>query len=120
MEEKPEQFTFPDFQRAQNARNWFESLEEVAGTLETRPGYYSVHDTMGQIKANPVTRDIFMDCLTAGLERSLSPERVMAGDESVTVADAMSVGMLAHFLAGKRRPSSANSTPPLSQVEKKP
>ncbi|MBQ3108564.1 MAG: beta-galactosidase, partial [Clostridia bacterium] len=61
IEQMNELFIFLDFKHAQDARNWFESLEEVAGTLEAKPGYYSVHDTMDDIKSNPETRRIFVD-----------------------------------------------------------
>ena len=43
----------------------------------------------------------------------------MAGDESVTVADAMSVGMLAHFLGRKKETIHRKLHAALSQVEKK-
>ncbi len=118
VDEKPEQFTFPDFKRAQDARNWFESLEEVAGTLETKPGRYSVHDTMDAIKTNAQTRRIFMDCIIAALERSLSEEMLFSGDGTATVADAMSVGMLSNFLGAKKETILRRMHAALSQVAK--
>ncbi len=117
--EMPAPFTFEGFKQTQDAINWFESVEEVAGTLEVVPGHFSVHDKMRDILANDAAKKVFLDGLTAAAERAL-PEQMLTGlvDADVTLADATGTGFLATLFAGKREQALRKLHAALSRIEK--
>jgi len=118
VEKMPEQYVFPGFQRSQDAKNWFNSVEEVAGTLESKDGFYSVHDKMSEIAANELTKRIFMDCLIAATERILGEERILGRNLDLTVAEMLSTGMMPSFLRGKQEMVLRRMHAALLQVKK--
>lgn len=116
--EKPAAFTFPGFQQTQDAINWFESVEEAAGNLEPKAGYFSVHDRMSEVVANPQAKKVFLDCMTAVAERALPEGMLLEGDLSLSVADSLSQGMAAALLGDKREQVLRRMHGALSEIAK--
>ncbi len=112
-------FTYPAFKKAQDARNWFESIEEVAGTLETKPGFYSVHDTIAEIKACPEAREAVLNCVTAVSGRMLGDDVLDGYDPSTTVAESVDQGAFRYFLKQKQDPALRKMHAALIRIPKK-
>lgn len=118
VKEKPEYFTFPGFKQTQDAINWFESVEEVAGTLESKPGFFSVHDKFGDVIANEKAKKVLIDCLTAITERSLPEQMLLAGDPEPSLADSLNSGMMKMLLEGKEETTIRRMHAALLQIPK--
>ena len=103
VDEMPEAFTFEGFKETQDAINWFHSVSEVAGTLETKPGFFSVHDSLETIIADHAAKKALMGSITATLERALPEQMLLSGgDLSLSAADFLSEGMLGAILGDKK------------------
>ena len=98
----PEEFTFPGFKEAMDATNWFVSVEEAVGTLEAKPGFFSVHDKMKTLLANKEASRVLMNCLLATAQRSLPEAMLSSGDPEQTVAEFCSQGFVGVMLGDKQ------------------
>lgn len=100
--EKPSQYVFPGFKHAQDAKNWFNSIEEIAAGLEAEPGFYSTHDTMIDLVKSAEARKIIYDSLVAVMERSL-PEQILFGNPTdKTLTEVLSSGFFSSMADEKR------------------
>ena len=70
--------------------------------METKAGFFSVHDKLKDVAANPKAKKVYLDCLTAAAERALPEAMVLSGDLEATVAESLSQGMGA-MLLGERQ-----------------
>ncbi len=102
-DEKPEAFTFADFKHAQDAKNWFEGVEDIAGDLTDKPGCYSIHDSVAVVVANEKAKKILMNALTAVSERILAESRVLQGDLTKPLIDFLSTGFIATSLLRNKK-----------------
>ena len=112
------QFTFAGFRATKDAINWFESLAEVAGTLETKPGFYSVHDTLTAIRGNEAAKKALISCLTAVVERALPEQMLFTGDQELSAADYLSTGFISEILGAKKESALRKLHAALSQIPK--
>lgn len=119
VEMKPEGFTFPGFKQTMDAINWFESVEEVAGTLESKPGFFSIHDKLGEIAGSEQAKKVLLSAVTAAAERAL-PEQMLLGnmDLEQTLADATGEGILKMMLGDKREQALRRMHTALLQIPK--
>ncbi len=116
--EKREKFTFPGFQQTQDAINWFESVEEVAGTLESKPGFFSVHDKFGEVIANEQAKAVLMNTVTAVAERALPEQMLLAGDPEPSLADSLNAGVFKMLLGDKTETALRRMHAALSKIPK--
>jgi beta-galactosidase len=107
--EKPEHYTFPDFQESMDARNWFNSLEELASSLEAPEGYYSIHDKMSELGKCREARQVIRKAVMVMLERNLPEEMLFPTGEShygiqrdAALEDMLSGGFFANIAQEKR------------------
>ena len=96
------EFTFSGFKETKDAINWFESVAEVAGTLEAKPGFYSVHDSIKAIWENADGKKALMSCMTAAIGRAIPEGMLLMGDTGLSAADYLSEGMLGEILGDKK------------------
>ena len=96
------EFTFPGFKETKDAVNWFESVAEVAGTLESKPGFFSVHDPIGQIRENEAAKKALLSCVTAVVGRQLPEELLFSGDPKLSAADSLSEGLMSAFVGDQK------------------
>ncbi len=102
VEEMLPEFTFSGFKETKDAINWFESVAEVAGTLEAKPGFYSVHDSIKAIWENADGKKALMSCMTAAIGRAIPEGMLLMGDTGLSAADYLSEGMLGEILGDKK------------------
>ena len=112
------EFTFEGFTQTKDAINWFESVSEVAGTLETKPGFYSVHDTMAAIRENEQAKKAVLSCMTAIMERALPEQMLFMGDMEKSVADTLSEGFIGEILGDKKETTLRKLHAALTQIPK--
>lgn len=112
------EFTFAGFKATKDAINWFESVSEVAGTLETKPGFYSVHDTMADIRENEDAKKALLACITAAVERALPEQMAFMGDTSLSAADYLSDGFIGQILGDKKETTLRKLHAALSAIPK--
>ena len=94
-------FVFPEFTEAQNAKNWFDGVEDIVGELKTEPGFWSVHDSMADIAACPEAMKIVSMSVAAVAERVIADTLFTEGDTSLPVAEFLGTGYLGILLGGK-------------------
>jgi beta-galactosidase len=102
VQEKPSEYTFPEFRYAQDARNWFNSIEEVSAGLEAEEGYYSVHDRLSEVAKSSEAKRVVLDCMIVVLERSFPEERLFASTSDITLTDLLSSGIFKSVSDEKR------------------
>ncbi len=119
VENMPDAFTFPAFKRAQDATNWFQSVEEVAGGLEAKEGYYSVHDTVGEILKNDAAKNAVMNCLVAITQRALGDDILEDSDPNLTISEFVTASPVAFFFKGKEDLTVRKIHGALVKIEKK-
>lgn len=102
VEEKASYYTYPEFKYAQDARNWFNSIEEISAGLEAVEGYYSVHDKVSEIAKSPEAKKIVLDCMIVVLERSFSEGRVFSRESDISLTEMLSVGIFKSVSDDKR------------------
>ena len=112
------EFTFAGFKETKDAINWFESVEEVAGTLESKPGFYSVHDSMAVIRANDQAKKALLSCLTAIMERALPEQMLFQGDLTLSAADFLSTGFIGEILGDQKESTLRKLHAALLQIPK--
>lgn len=119
-QEKPPQYTFPEFTYAQDARNWFNSIEEISAGIEEKSGFYSIHDTMGELGKSPEVRKVVVDCMIAAMERSMSAERIFGGfaRQDQTLAEMLTGSIFASMSEEKRNLLTRRMNAALQQVKK--
>jgi len=110
ISEKPDLYTYPEFRERVDARNWFNSLEEFASTLEAPEGYYSVHDKMSDLSKSKEARQIIHKAIMVILERNISEERLFATDNTpfslqmdMTLEELFTAGRLFSVVAQEKR-----------------
>ena len=118
VEEKPEVFTFPGFRQTMDAVNWFESVEEVVGTLEPVPGFYSIHDPIGEVCKNAAAKAAVLNTLIAVTGRPMDDGILLSGDPNASVADTFGSGFLYSMLGDKRETAMRRMHSALVKVEK--
>ena len=118
VDEMPEEYTFPGFKQTQDAINWFESVEEIAGSLETKEGYFSLNDTLEDVAACPEAKKMLIDALTAIAGRALPEQWLLGGDQSVTVADMLTNPFIQTMMGENRQQSTRKLNAVLMQVAK--
>lgn len=118
VDEMPEEYTFPGFKQTQDAINWFESVEEIAGSLETKEGYFSLNDTLADVAACPEAKKMLIDALTAIAGRALPEQWLLGGDQSVTVADMLTNPFIQTMMGENRQQSTRKLNAVLMQVAK--
>lgn len=121
-ETKPDIFTFPEFRHAQDAKNWFEGVEDIAGEMVSVPGAFSVHSSMEDVIRCPEAKRVVLDCLVAVSQRILQEDRVFSGnqDMNMSVIDFMSQGMAAEMLGNKSEQAIRRLHSALSKIQKQP
>ena len=118
VKEKPEQFTFPGFKQTQDAINWFESVEEVVGTLESKPGFFSVHDKLSEVLSNERAKAVFLNTLTAVAERAVPEQMVLPDNTEISLADSLHTGMAKMILGDKEETAVRRMHAALLQIPK--
>ena len=104
-EKNENRFVFPDFKESQDARNWFESVEEVVGTLEAKEGCFSVHDTVKDILLNEEALGSVLTCVKGAMDRVTSDDMIknlIGANAEATIAEATDIGFLKMMLGKKR------------------
>lgn len=121
VEEMPEAYTFSGFKQTQDAINWFESVEEVAGTLESKPGFFSIHDSMQDILADHAAKKVLISAITAAVGRALPEQMLMQGDLSISLADFLTNPMMQMLLGDgdKRQQTTRKLHAALLQIPKR-
>ncbi|MBQ1377666.1 MAG: beta-galactosidase [Lachnospiraceae bacterium] len=94
-------FTFPEFKEAQDAKNWFEGVDDIAGDLITSPGFWSVHDTMAEVSSCPEAMKIVTMAVTGAAERVVADTLYKEGDLNLSVAEFLGTGYLGIMLGGR-------------------
>ncbi len=116
----PEEYTFEGFKETQDAINWFHSVSEVAGTLESKPGFFSVHDSLETIAGDHMAKKALMSSITAALERALPEQMLLGGaDLTTSAADFLSEGMISTILGDKKEPLLRKLHAALSAIPKR-
>ncbi len=102
VQEKPTQYVFPEFKYAQDARNWFNSIEEISAGIEATEGYYSVHDSLTDIAKSPEARRVVLDCMIVVLERSFPEDQFFSRASDRSLMDMFSGGIFSSISEEKR------------------
>ena len=118
VEEALPEFTFAGFKATKDAINWFESASEFAGKLETKPGFYSIHDPLSVIQTKEEAKAAVLNCVTAAVERALPEQMLFDGDLSVSVADFLSEGFMGQILGDKKETTLRKLHQALTQIPK--
>ncbi len=116
--EKNTLFTFPGFQKAMDAKNWFEGVDDIAGALENKEGFYSINDPMNEIVKNEKAKTVIIDAFIAISERTLPESLVLMGDLSLPAAEYLATGFCASLLGKKRDTAIRRIHGALSQIPK--
>lgn len=95
-------YVFSGFRQAQDARNWFEGVEDITGELTDAPGFYSVHDSMEHLLGNEAAEKTIRNGIIATTERPINKSLLRQGDLSRTAVEYLSEGMIASMLGSKR------------------
>ena len=121
-EENSARFVFPDFKESSDARNWFESVEEVVGTLQAKEGYFSVHDKVKDVLADEEAKAAVFSCLKGAMDRIASDDLIgnlISGSLESTVAEATDQGYLKMLLARNREKAVRVLHAKLSEIKKR-
>ncbi len=116
--EDPDAFVFPGFKEAQDAKNWFEGVDDIAGAMETKEGFYSIHDPVSEIMASAKAKKVIMDTVIAVSERSLPESLIFDGDLSLPVSEFMITGFRESLISKKRDLALRRIHTALSQIPK--
>lgn len=96
-----ERFVFSGFRNAQDAKNWFDSIDEAGDGLENDPDSYSINDSVGLIAQSAEARKIVLDSVAAVLGRSLDEDMIFANDPEKCINDLFSTGFFASMFGDK-------------------
>ncbi len=113
------EFIFPEFKEAQDAKNWFEGVEDIAGELTTVPGFWSVHDSIKNVKACPEAMKIVTMAVSGAAERVVADTLYEEGDQNLSVAEFLGTGFLGIMLGGKLDQTIRRIHSALTKVPKK-
>ena len=116
--EKPDAFVFPGFKQAQDAKNWFEGVDDIAGALESKEGFYSINDTAEAISQNEKAKKVILDAITAVSERAIPEGFVFNGDMTLPMAEFLNTGFCASLISKKKDLSIRRIHAALSQIPK--
>ena len=75
----PDPFVFPGFKEASDAKNWFEGVDDIVSTLETKEGFYSINDPVSEVMKSEEAKKVIRACFMAVSERTV-PDIVIFGD----------------------------------------
>lgn len=120
VKEKPETdpFMFPGFKQAIDAKNWFEGVDDIAGEMESKEGFYSVNDPMSEIMQSEDAKKVIRDCMTAVSERVLPDSLIFEGDHSLPVSEFVSTGFRASLIKKNKVVAIRRMHAALSKIKK--
>ncbi len=90
----------------------------MAGTLESKPGFFSVHDKFGEVIANEQAKAVLMNTVTAVAERALPEQMLLAGDPKPSLADSLNAGVFKMLLGDKTETALRRMHAALSKIPK--
>ena len=118
VDELPDEYIFPGFKQTQDAINWFESVEEIAGSLESKPGFFSLNDVLEDVLASPEAKKVLVTAMTALAGREMPEHWMFPSDRSVTVADMLTNPFLQSMMGENRQQATRKLNAVLMQVPK--
>lgn len=112
------QYIFPGFKQAQDARNWFDTIDEKSANLIDDPSFFSISNTLGDVSQSPAARKIVIDAVTAVIGRSVDENRIFGNDPVKSLQEVFSTGIYASLFGDKSQLLLKRMNIALNQIKK--
>ena len=115
----PNPFVYPGFKEATDAKNWFEGVDDIVSSLESKEGFYSVNDPMSEILQSEEAKKVIRSCFMAVAERVVPDGLIFeGGDTSLPVSEFVMDGFRGVLLAKSKDLALRRMHTALSKIEK--
>ena len=115
----PNPFVYPGFKEATDAKNWFEGVDDIVSSLESKEGFYSVNDPMSEILQSEEAKKVIRSCFMAVAERVVPDGLIFeGGDTSLPVSEFVMDGFRGVLLAKNKDLALRRMHTALSKIEK--